>query len=185
MSTRVSGLSPAECRNIYQVQGKIGVSQKRLAHVKEVTRNFLHLLKGKKLSFYLQMLPENRAFEDKKTYLDHMQWILGHLNSLSPSEIRDLEAGVRLHDIGYAGGSVGGGNHPEVGSRMLEDISLWSSLKLNPAISQDAVRLVVEYHGLFTDIGYLYPQTVTEKFSVKALGANPSPSGEPFRMRER
>jgi hypothetical protein len=157
-------LSVAERRRVWHIQKKIGISAERLAHVKQTVEFLGKLRRGDLGSFYSAMLPENRRYEDRSAYLSRIRWVRERDLSLSSAERTDLEAGLRLHDIGYATGAAG--DHPEQGYLLLhKNAELWSKLRLTSVNSRAQVEFIVRYHGFFTDIGFLYPAELMKAFS--------------------
>lgn len=157
-------LTYGERRRIYQVQRKLGIKPDRLAHVRQTAVNFQKMRQGKKGAFWAAMLPENRRYEDRRTYLTQIEWLIGSLNILDQEQMCSLEAGVRLHDIGYANSS--GGDHPEAGYQILtKGDEIWSQLSLSPPAGRAMISQIIKYHGLFVDIGYLFPPEIIASFS--------------------
>ena len=66
-----------------------------------------------------------------------------------------FEAGVMLHDIGYA--KSAGADHSEKGYEMLNDPAIQDTLALTSTNDFDTISMMARYHGFFSDIGYLYP----------------------------
>ena len=149
--------------NIWRVQADLGIDPKRLLHVRQTVDNYLSLQRGEKVHFWNAILPENRAFENRRAYLDLMSWIVDQHGSLGEEQQRDLEAGIRLHDIGYARSP--GGDHPQRGYELLHDKEILKMLDLPSCYDYGTISAVAGYHGLFSDVGYLYKPDLISSFS--------------------
>lgn len=160
-------LSYGERRRINLVQQRLGISPARMAHISQTNANWLKLLRGEKKSFWQMMLPENRRFEDRKTYLSHIEWLVDTKGSLSLEDQRNLEIGIRLHDIGYA--VTNGGDHPQKGEVLLRDDIICSSLGLFSPNNRKLISSIVGYHGFFTDIGFLFPADKIKQFDSEEI----------------
>ena len=184
----LSPLNHAEQQRIWQVQLDIGISPSRLAHVRKTVEFLGKLRRGKVGAFYCALLPENRRYEDRKAYLSRINWVQEKFQALDATARGNLDAGMRLHDIGYA--VTPGGNHPEEGYLLLRrDAAIWAKLGLPPSINKATIELITKYHGFFTDIGFLYPAELTSIFSpdqkamlavVSALDSTAKPIGDKF-----
>ena len=183
-------LSYGERRRIYRTQADLGIPANRLAHVRQVGTNHLKLAQGKNGAFYAALLPENRQYEDRKPYLQRINWLQQYLAALDHGAQTALEAGVRLHDIGYAVDS--GGSHPEAGYQMLQGesgLKLWAQLSLSSSTDREMISQIVRHHGIFTDIGFLYQSEALKTFDqreqivlmlMSALDSTAKPKGNKF-----
>jgi len=165
--TSVSLLTHGERTRINTVQKNLGIQPNRLAHVRQVIDNFFKLCREKKGAFYNAITPENRRFEDRQAYLERIQWLCDSLKDLNINQRTSLEAGIRLHDIGCT--LTSGGDHPEQGYKLLQGKSgnqIFRKLRLSSTTDFEWISSIVRYHGLFTDIGFLYPPEIINKFSL-------------------
>lgn len=72
-----------------------------------------------------------------------------------------FEAGILLHDIGYARSL--GASHAEEGMRMLQDPAIQADLALDPSRDFNIISKMAGNHGIFSDIGSFYsPDSVLE-----------------------
>lgn len=155
----VSLLTCGERSRIWQLHRQLDIPAPRLAHIRQVTTNYMEMRRGSLGRFYRILSPENRKFEDKKAYDEKIGWLFDTHNRITPENQANLEAGIRLHDIGYGGRSDK--DHEEVGGEMLQDGRIFKKLRLSAALSEERIKTIVRFHGLYTDIGFLYkPETV-------------------------
>jgi len=152
-------LTRGERSRIWQLHRQLDIPAPRLAHIRQAVTNYLEMRRGNSGHFYRILSPENRGFEDKKDYTEKIAWLFDTHNEITPENQANLEAGIRLHDIGYGGRSDK--DHEEVGGEMLQDGSIFKKLRLSPALTEERIKTIVRFHGLYTDIGFLYkPETV-------------------------
>ncbi|MFA5098387.1 MAG: hypothetical protein WC490_07190 [Candidatus Margulisiibacteriota bacterium] len=149
--------------NIWRTQIGLGIGRERLLHVRQTVSNYLALRSCEGERFWNAILPENRAYESRKTYLDLMSWLFDEHRVLDWQQQRDLEAGIRLHDIGYARSA--GADHPEQGYEVLRDPEIQKELGLSSIYDMDTVLNMVKYHGLFSDVGFLYRPDMISSFN--------------------
>lgn len=175
-------LSYGEKTRILQLHRQLGISAPRINHIRQVTTSYLEMRRGNSGYIYRALSPDNRKFEDKSNYAGLIGWLFDTHNTITPENQANLEAGIRLHDIGYAGRSDQ--NHEEVGGEMLQDGMIFNVLRLSPSLDTDIIRTLVRYHGLYSDVGFLYkpetarsldPQTQQSLYIMSAVDTTAKP----------
>jgi hypothetical protein len=163
-----SALSRAQIKFIYEHQKALNLGEARLAHVKKVAGNFMLFKSGKLEKIFNAMLPHNRCFEDRAEYLGLLSELHRLFSGTKEGGRAPFEAGLRLHDIGYAIGNAG--DHPEKGYEILsreDGKKIFDKINISDPAQRAFVSTMVRYHGLLTDIGFLYPIEILKSFSFE------------------